>query len=377
MDGFHILVIRFSSLGDMVLNSSVLEHLQDRFGEKIKISFLTSRMFCPLYEGHPAIDKIYGFSREKGISGIKALFSEVKKIHAENPIDLIFDLHGTLRSILLRIRFFFIPRIFIDKRTLERTLLTTFKINLLSSQGIVSSRKKDNENNTRYGEWLLARNIQDFLGVIGFTRLNFKKNNRLSSCTQTFKDDEHFILKNISSLLVEKKFVCVVPSASFAEKRWPENNFYNLLEIIFTQNLFSDLVFVILAGPTDDFCKRFDLLKEKFPIRFINLQGKTSIVESTMLVKKALFCVGNDTGIPHIAEAVGTPSLFILGPTGEEFGFYPHLTTSDTVMLRLWCRPCTTNGKGNCIRKSRYCLNEITPSMVLEKMKIMYEKNKI
>ena len=73
-------------------------------------------------------------------------------------------------------------------------------------------------------------------------------------------------------------------------------------------------------------------------------------------------------GLPHISESVGTPSLFIIGPTGEEFGFYPHLPGSDIVSKRLWCRPCTTNGKGNCIRSERYCLNLISVEDVFQPM---------
>jgi ADP-heptose:LPS heptosyltransferase len=188
---------------------------------------------------------------------------------------------------------------------------------------------------------------------------------------QTFHDDPSFSLSKWGLEGKEKKYVVYVPSASFPEKRWPPDSFLQLMKAKLQDPKFFHLSFVILAGPTDTFCDLFNPLIDEFPGRLFNLQGKSNFVESTMLVKKALFVVGNDTGVPHIAEAVGTPSLFILGPTGEEFGFYPHLHQSELVMKRLWCRPCTTNGKGNCIRSERFCLTQITPnevSTVMNKM---------
>ena len=362
MPKFHIMVIRFSSLGDIVLNSSIITELKKRYGSDVHISLLTSKMFVPLYEGHPHLDEVYGFSRAKGLTGLKQLFEFVADIHRKQPIHLFLDLHGTLRSLALRLRFFSIPRLFIDKRTFERSLLTTFKVNILSFQGFSFWKKKLAPH--RFGEMLLARTVIDFSGVLGLNELRGADLGRLSSVTQTFKDDQHFDLGKWGLAGSEKRYIVYVPSASFPEKRWSMDNFLKLAEDKLKDPLFLNFKFVVLAGPDDKFCDAYQPLVQSYPNRFFNLQGKSTFSETAMLVKKALFCVGNDTGVPHIAESVGTPSLFILGPTGEEFGFYPHLDKSRTVMKRLWCRPCTTNGKGNCIRSERFCLTTITPAEV-------------
>lgn len=363
------MVIRFSSLGDIVLNSSIMTHLKEHYGDNIHVSLLTSSMFTSLYEGHPSIDQIHGFSRKKGVGGLKQLFEFVGAIHRERPIDLFLDLHGTLRSLFLRLRFFHIPRLFIDKRTFERSLLTTFKVNILSGQGDQAAKRIGPPH--RFGELLLSRTVTDFLGLFDLSAVKRKGDGRLSSVTQTFGDDPGFDLKKWGLEGKEKLYIVYVPSASYPEKRWPPQSFLQLMRMKLEDDLYQHFSFVILAGPSDDFCSLFGPLQIEFPGRFFNLQGQSNFAESTMLVKKALFVVGNDTGVPHIAEAVGTPSLFILGPTGEEFGFYPHLYTSELVMKRIWCRPCTTNGKGNCIRSERFCLTTITPleiSVTMDKM---------
>ena len=369
----HILFIRFSSLGDVILNSSLPQMVKSHFGQRVHVSFLTSKGFAPLMEGHPAIDSLYGFSRASGISGLKELYQFIQSIRQERPIDLIVDMHGTIRSLFIRAVFFSIPRIFVDKRTLERWVLTGLRLDFLSWQG-PKGRKPG------FGELLLERNLRDFQGIFNYhyqrddyeMKLGqLRKNHQLktlSAAGLSFKDAPFDYQKHGLEILTSGPFITVVPSASFPEKRWPVEKFIALFELLLKDPGYRGWRFIILAGPEDTFCERFDSLVEQNKGRLFNLQGKTNLVESTLLVRDAAFCVGNDTGIPHMAEAMGTPIVAILGPTGEQFGYYPHLTDSEVVKKDIWCRPCTTNGKGHCIRSERYCLNLISTSDVLEKM---------
>lgn len=377
MEKFHIVIIRFSSLGDVVLTSSMVSFLRQVWGDKVFISYLTSIPFHSLLESHPAIDKTYGLPRERGWRALLQLKAFVKDIERERRIDLLLDLHGTLRSLFIRLTFPHIPRLSVDKRTLERWILTTFKMDFLSSQGPKGRRKG-------YGELLLHRNVRDFAGVFHASfspvklsnfveklscSLNYLNQDQVSSSTLTFREATSFHFEKWNLPYLEKSsFICFVPTASFPEKRWPAEKFKKLMEMCLLHDNFQEQKFIVLAGSQDKFCDLFNELQVRFPGRFYNLQGKTDLLESTFFLKKSFFCVGNDTGLPHLAESVGTPSLFILGPTGEEFGFYPHLKDSRVVSVSLWCRPCTTNGKGNCIRSQRFCLTNITEEMVLKKM---------
>ncbi|MFW5887653.1 MAG: glycosyltransferase family 9 protein [Bacteriovoracia bacterium] len=363
MTKFHILCIRFSSLGDIILHSSVMSAIKKRWGDKVHISLLTSEAFAPLMEDHPDIDSVYKFSRKKSLAQLFKLF---RSINQQRSIDLILDLHGTLRSLALRFRFMNIPRLSVDKRTLERSLLTTFKIDLLSGQN-----KYFDEREKSFGELLLLRNIRDFAEV--FDLEMEREENRLSSNAWTFKDDPTLWKRLGLDFLNEAKYMVICPSASFPEKRWDSNKFKEVIEKLCQDENWQEYYFVILAGAQDDFCKVFNELGSKYQTekgsRVINLQGKTNLVESALLSKHAKLAFGNDTGLPHIAESMGTPALFILGPTGQQFGFYPHLRLSKTIFAdKLWCRPCTTNGKGRCIRFERYCLTGISVERVYEEL---------
>lgn len=354
----HIVIMRFSSLGDIILNSSLMTALKNHYGQEVELTFLTSKAFAPLLEGHPYLSNVESIPREKGILGIKRLKQKLTAINKNRPIDLLIDLHGTLRAIIVRFMFPQIPRLVIDKRTFERWLLCSLKIDLLSNQGKEEDRAK------HFGELLLTRTVRDFAYVFGlrpkleyYSELPGKDYGQLSSLAQTFQGSSK-VTKNIT----------IVPTASFKEKRWPLKNFITLVERVLNSVDFKEHPVTILAGPDDEFCRIFDRFEKEYPQRFKNLQGKTSLLETAGIGRESFFCVGNDTGVPHMTEALGRPALFILGPTGEEFGFTPHLTPSRVVCKRLWCRPCTTNGKGHCIRSRRYCLEDISVDEVFDQM---------
>jgi len=367
----HLLIIRFSSLGDIILSTSVVSAIKARWGDKVEITYLTSSMFVSMLEGHRDIDRVLCFSRVGGVKGLIQLLKEFWSYQKKYQFDFLLDLHGTLRSLAIRIFTPKLKRLALDKRTLERWLLTGGKFDLLSTQGPF---KREGS----YGELLLERNPRDFGLFFGedFERSTLsefivpgKNEGQLSSCAWTYRDLENFDFSKWSVSLEKKKYICLIPSASYPEKRWSETSFYELIELLIADEVFKEINFVLLAGPDDKFCRLYDKLVEKYPGRFYNLQGKTSLPESTMFLKHSLFCIGNDTGLPHISESVGTPAAFILGPTGEEFGFYPHLKSSKMISRKLWCRPCTTNGKGTCIRSERFCLTGIKPQDVLEEVK--------
>jgi ADP-heptose:LPS heptosyltransferase len=335
----HILLVRFSSMGDVVLQTATVNWLRSLLGKEARFTFVTSSEFVSLLSGHPEIGQVIGYDRKKGEKW-SDLVKKIDDLDEKNPIDLILDLHATLRSFRLRLSFWNIPALTVDKRRWERFFLT--KIKSKSLKKIFSQKIFGLEPQTE-------RIIKDFQGLFLDTRgkrraVEFRKgpHQELTSLP--------FVSKKIS----DKPFVVIAPSASFEPKRWPVDHFVQLTEKILQKTSFD---VVVLAGPEDSFCKAFDKIENS---RLQNLQGKTSLKESMEYLASSKICVGNDSGMNHIAEAYGVPCLTLFGPTDPLFGFAPHGAKSRFISKELSCKPCSTTGKKPCHRDRLYCMEEIT-----------------
>lgn len=348
----HLLLVRFSSMGDVVLQTATVNWLKSLFGAHLRISFLTSKEFASLLEGHPYIDEVITFDRRQEKWG--DLSAKIKKLHQKNKINLIVDLHATLRSWRLRQSFWFIPALVVDKRRVERFVLTKFKMNFV----------KRFMSLPLFGlEPQVERIIFDFKDIFGETES--------LSAVRKFLGTE-MNLKQLTFLKKEnqrphaKPYIVVAPAASFAPKRWPIERFVELTSKILDDQLFTQYDVIVLAGPADKYCEVFNQIENP---RLINLQGKTSLAESMKYLSHAHLCVGNDSGMNHIAEAYGRPAITLFGPTHERFGFAPHGVFSEAISVPLWCRPCSTTGKKECFRDQQYCMQGITADRVLQSMK--------
>lgn len=345
----HILVTRFSSLGDVILQTSIVSWLKMTY-PRCKITFLTANEFTSLLEGHPHIDKVCGMPRFKGIKGIFELKSFVQKLHTQQHFDLILDLHGTTRSSLVKLFLPFVKSLSVDKRRLERFLFVNFKINFLKNTPSIHTRHH--------------QDFSHILGEFDETKLSefISQNKKLgvTSSPVAFLEDRSPI---------DSPYIVLSPVASFAPKRWPVENFYQLAINLLEDQYFKKFKVVVLAGPRDDYCKIFNKLEDDFKERFVNLQGKTDLKESMHYLKHCNLCVGNDTGLNHIAESCGNPVITIFGPTHESLGFSAHLKNSINLSLNLNCRPCSTTGKKACKYKEQICMTKISVDMVIGKAK--------
>lgn len=338
-------MIRFSSMGDVVLQTATVNWLRSLYGNNLTLSFVTSQEFVSLLDTHPGLNQVISFNRRGGEKW-KDLITKIDKLDSEKPIDLIMDLHGTLRSFRLRMNYWTTPALTLDKRRWEKFLLTKLK-------GVFFKRLI---NKKVFGlEPQVERIIHDFEFMFSDTR-GVRR-------TKDFVHGPHEELTTLGSLpeyKIEGNYLVLAPSASFTPKRWPIQSFVELANILIEKTNFK---IVVLAGPDDKFCEAFSEIKSE---RLINLQGKTSLKESMSILSKTKVCIGNDSGMNHIAEAHGVPCLTIFGPTDPRFGFSPHGTQSRYLSKELWCKPCSTTGSKNCFRDKLYCMEEISVSQVFE-----------
>ncbi|MFL5786257.1 MAG: glycosyltransferase family 9 protein [Bacteriovoracaceae bacterium] len=331
----HILLVRFSSMGDVVLQTATVNWLRSLFGNKLRVTFVTSREFVSLVEGHPGINAVIGFDRRKD-----HWKDFVGKVVAAGPYDLVLDLHATMRSFRLKWALWAVPQLTVDKRRWERFLLTKLKSIFF---GKIWKAEPQVER--------IINDIQDIFG-----------DERGVRATKDFRHGPHGEMTSLCELPVYKlpeKYIVIAPSASFLPKRWPIENFVKLTERLLET---TDLTMVVLAGPDDRFCEAFEVIKSH---RLINLQGKTTLKESMSVLERAQLSIGNDSGMNHIAEAYGVPVVTIFGPTHPAFGFAPHGSKSRYHSVDIWCKPCSTTGSSPCYRKDLYCMKMISVDEVL------------
>ena len=335
-------------MGDVVLQTATVNWLRSLMGESLRITFVTAQEFVPLLDTHPGINHVIGFDRKKGESW-KQLLDKIKNAQKEHKIDLILDLHSTLRSFRLRWSLWMIPSITVDKRRWERFLLTKLK-------GKFFKRLIDKKVFGLGPQ--VERIIQDLAPLFSDDR-----GARRAKDFRKGPNQELTSLGNLPTYSLPGDYIVLAPSASFEPKRWPVESFVELAKNLLRTRKEH---LVILAGPQDKFCEAFNEIHDQ---RLINLQGKTSLKESMSILSKAKLCIGNDSGMNHIAEAHGVPCITLFGPTDPRFGFAPHGSSSKYISHELWCKPCSTTGKSSCFRKSLLCMEMISVEEVLSTLK--------
>jgi heptosyltransferase II len=346
----HFVLLRFSSLGDIVMQTAFVSWLKSVVPD-CYITFVTSKEFVALLEGHAHVDRVEYFERAHGLEDVKNIKRLGTKIDQNRKIDFIIDLHGTTRSFLFKFLLPHIPVLNPDKRRLERFLLVNLKIDLLKHQASGHER-----------------NMLDWQGLFRtrYKRLELEKfvqgqNGAITSAVATAEN---------SHINLAKNYIVVAPVASFATKRWPMQRFTGLVKKILEDQDLHDFSVYIVAGPKDDYVDEINQLIEHFPERLINFKGKSNLKQTSQIIAKAKLLVGNDSGMGHIAESYGVPVVSIFGPTSESFGFKPHLEQSVAVSVDLWCRPCSTTGKKKCYRSQQYCMENVTIEQVLNLVKL-------
>lgn len=311
-------------------------HLRKNFPDA-QIDIAVREDYKELVEWNPYLnDKLY-IARHEGLCGLWRLTRKIQ----ERRYDLIVDAHRSIRSYFICALNPLVKKVCFNKRTFKRLVLIFLKINLF---------KKVDLQIVEYLKPLYNLGINyDGLGTEIFVPERI--NNKISELLTTTIPD-----------LETKVLIGLVPSAQWPGKRWPVSKFKELTKMISEK---IDCNIVIVGGSKDSFCDDIASVAENV----YSLAGKVSMIESAVVLSLCDVVVANDTGMMHIAEAVGTDVIGIMGPTSYEFGCYPYRNTSRVVELDMWCRPCSKNGKGPCIMLGkRPCLNHITPDMVFDEV---------
>lgn len=303
------MVIRFSSIGDIVLTSPIIRCLKQQTAAEIH--FVTKSTYAELFVANPYVDQIHQFEAD-----ITEIIPQLKK---EN-FDQVIDLHRNLRSIRLR-KALKKPSFTFPKLNKEKWLLTNFKWNLLPDVHIVD----------RYFEAVKKiAVVNDGKGLDHF-----------------IPDDQKV---NLSDYGISEKYISFSIGAQYATKRLPNEQIIDIIRQL-------QLPVVLLGGPSDK--ENGDPISSACE-NALNLCGKLSIHQSASVIQQSVGVITHDTGLMHIAAALKKPIVSIWGNTVPEFGMYPYLPENPDQFsmheVKLSCRPCSKIGYASCPKKHFNCM---------------------
>ncbi|MAJ51973.1 MAG: glycosyl transferase [Flammeovirgaceae bacterium] len=328
-----ILILRFSSIGDIILTTPVIRVLKTQI-EDAQIHFATKKKYAHLLKENPYVDQIHELKTKEN--------ELITKLKGEK-FDLIIDLHHNLRTWLIQKKLG-VKAFKYDKLNIKKWLYTNFKIDQLPNLHIVD----------RYLATLAPLKIKpDTLG------LDF------------FIPEKDEVQNNWLPLTHQNGYIAVVIGATYNTKKLTTNRLIELCDRI-------NQPIILLGDEHDKFIgdqiysffenkstqsineEEIKLQLEKKAIIF-NACGKFNLNQSASLIKNANFVFTHDTGLMHVAAAFKKHIFSIWGSTTPKFGMYPYRTTFVVFEnTNLKCRPCSKIGFKKCPKNHFRCMNDLT-----------------
>lgn len=325
------LVIRFSSIGDIVLTTPAIRCLKQQ-SENAEVHFLSKLNFKAITEANPYIDKFFYFKED-----LSSLIRDLKK----EEYDYIIDLHQNFRT--QRICWALKAKVLsYDKERFEKLLLTNFHINKMKGRHIVER----------------CIDTLEPLGIV---------NDGMGM--------DYFIPKNAGIKMEDLPmshmagYVAIVIGASYYTKKLPVPKLQELCKKLDYP--------IILVGGKEDF-KEADEIASVDAIKIYNACGKYSLHESADLVRQSKLVISHDTGLQYIACAFNKPVLAIWGGTSPALDVEPYYAAGNTnryqnfIVGGLSCQPCSNFGTKSCPKKHFKCMEDQDIDAIVASAKAYY-----
>jgi lipopolysaccharide heptosyltransferase II len=323
----NLLIVRFSSIGDLLLTTPLLRALRARH-PGCRITFVLREDMADTLRHNPRIDRLVTWRSGTPLSPL------IRELRGE-PWTHRLDLQRSLRSWRLRMgiggRW-----LASDKQRVNRAVLIASRRRRGTPMGPVAER---------YFAAAADLDVSPDGGPAEFF-------------TSAEADRQAAAFLSSAGLGLSRRLVALAPGAAHHTKRWPEEHWRELIE-----RLAPTCDIVILGGPTDrDLGERLARAGGS-PVG--NATGRFSLLGSGALLKRADVAVAGDTGLLHLATAVGTPVVGLYGPGVPEFGFYPYRAAARVLEQDLRCRPCSAHGSERCPLGHHRCLRDTRPADVM------------
>jgi len=314
----RVLIIRLSSIGDVILTTPIVRCLKKSLS--VEIDFLTNEVNLPILEHNPYISTI--------------LFPHKMRQPDLKQYDYLIDLNNSRKSRMIsgRQKDSLIKT---DKMPIRKWLMLMFKMNLLNKSHTID----------RHFESVKSLNIID------------------DGAGLDLYIDEHAPLAISEDLT---NYIVINTGGSKLTKRIPKNLVKGIIES--TQYKY------ILIGGNDVSAEYADLNQPNC----INLVNQISLAQSFRIVSQCRLLITGDTAMMHAAAALQKSQIVIWGSTTDDFGFYPYYGSKNSdrsyhIIQGLSCQPCSKIGKDSCPKGHMNCLTKIEAKQVLLKIETVLD----
>lgn len=317
----NFLLIRLSSMGDVVLTTPLIRALHERFPEA-KLHFLTKRPYMPILAHHPLLYAVHAWGEHVGL-------------YHERWTGVI-DLQKNLRTLPLRWRLRYERFTTFPKENRKKWLMVRWK-RAIPIRHVVE----------RYGEALRPWGITS--EALGPLEIHIPP------------EVESKVQAELAHKLPSVPWIAVGLGGTYQTKRWLPEYFQTLLSRL-------ELPVILLGGKAEEIEARF--IAEGLPVPVVLGAGRYSVLETAAAIKAASVLLSHDTGTAHLGAAVGTPTVVLWGNTIPAFGMTPwRVPYLGIEAEHLACRPCSKLGFDRCPKQHHDCMRALTPDYVEKRVR--------
>lgn len=315
-----ILIIRLSSIGDIVLTTPIIRCIKTQI-PKVQVHYLTKANNAIILNNNPYVDRIITFNGS---------LSETIKLLKKENYTYVIDLHKQIRSFIIRLRLFRPSKTFNSLR-IKKWLLVKWKLDKLPEKHIVD----------RYFE---ATKGLDYNIVNDGKGLDY------------FLADEDYISPDALPLSFQDGYIAVVVGSKHQTKQIPTEKLVQLCQGIKKS--------IVLLGDKNDRQKAIEV-ENAIGARVFNACGAYNLNQTSSLISNSVGVITPDTGLMHIAAALNKNTISVWGNTVPQFGMYPYFPKDSKAKVFIFekkglvCRPCSKLGFKECPKKHFECMLSI------------------
>ncbi len=331
----NILIIRLSSIGDIVLSSPIVRVLKNSypFGS---LFFITFDHFRETIIYNRSIDEKIFMSKTELKTDASNYLSKCYENLTNTKFDVIIDLQNNRYSKKIISHLNYSNLYKLNKQRLHKLSLVFLKKPLIGNYSVVENYFSCLNNDL---------DIQnDNLGLEFW-----------------LENESVYPTERKLKINKEKIIVSIAPGASHKTKQWLPDYFAELVNLF--ANEFNRNIEIRLLGSSNEI-DITDYIEKKSKMNIRNFVSKTNLIASAQLIDESDLFVTNDTGLMHIAAARKVPTIAIFGSSVGELGFAHSNKNFKIIEEKMWCRPCSHIGRNRCPLLHFNCMKKIKPLRV-------------